>query len=171
MKQEILKLSSIKPQKTKNKIQRSVPYIELKPFKNSKRKKIRVGRGEGSGSGKTSGRGQKGQKSRTGYSKKIGFEGGQMPLYKRIPKRGFKNPFKKEYQLINLYMLEKKNLEGEVNIDTLIQNRIIKKRDVPVKILGTGEVSKPIFLKIHSASKNAIEKIEAKGGKIEIIKD
>ncbi len=171
MKQEILKLSSLKPPKVKNKVKRAVEFIQLKPYENSKKKKVRVGRGEGSGAGKTSGRGQKGQKSRTGYSKKIGFEGGQMPLYKRIPKRGFTNRFKKEYQLINLYMLEKKNLHGEITIDTLIENRLIKKRNVPVKILGTGEITKPIFLKIHSASKSAIEKIESKGGKIEFIKE
>lgn len=171
MKQEILKLSSIKPPKVKNKVKRAVEFIELKPYKNSKKKKVRVGRGEGSGSGKTSGRGQKGQKARTGYSRKIGFEGGQMPLYKRIPKRGFTNPFKKEFQLVNLYMLEKKKLHGEVSIDTLLEHRLIKKRDIPVKILGMGDISKPIFLKVHSASKSAIAKIESKGGKIEFIKN
>ncbi|MFN3246686.1 MAG: 50S ribosomal protein L15, partial [Leptonema sp. (in: bacteria)] len=111
---EFLKLSSIKPKKEKKKTKRPVAFIELKPYPNSKKKKVRVGRGEGSGAGKTSGRGQKGQKSRTGYSKKIGFEGGQMPLYKRIPKRGFKNPFKKEFKIINLFMLEKKGLQGDI---------------------------------------------------------
>ncbi len=166
---EILKLSSLKPEKQNKKIKRNAEIYELKPYPGSKKKKIRVGRGEGSGVGKTSGRGQKGQKSRTGYSQKIGFEGGQMPIYKRIPKRGFHNKFKKEYQLINLYMLEKKNLEGEISIETLIENKIIKNKNIPVKILGTGEISKPIILKVHSASKAAIQKIQSKGGKVELI--
>ncbi|GIX42838.1 MAG: hypothetical protein KatS3mg129_2571 [Leptospiraceae bacterium] len=166
---EILSISLIKPEKQKNKIKRAIPIIELKPYPNSKKKRKRVGRGEGSGLGKTSGRGQKGQKSRTGYSKKIGFEGGQMPLYKRIPKRGFKNPFKKEYRVINLFMLEKKGLEGDVTIETLIEKKVIKDAKLPVKLLGTGEISNPINIKVHSASKSAIEKIESKGGKVEII--
>jgi len=168
---EILKLSSIKPKKEKKKPKRPVAFIELKPNPNSKKKKVRVGRGEGSGVGKTSGRGQKGQKSRTGYSKKIGFEGGQMPIYKRIPKRGFKNPFKKEFKVINLFMLEKKGLHGDITIQTLIENKLIKDSHVQVKLLGTGEISKPINIQVHSASKNAIEKIEAKGGKVEIIQE
>jgi len=168
---EFLKLSSIKPKKEKKKTQRPVAFIELKPYPNSKKKKVRVGRGEGSGAGKTSGRGQKGQKSRTGYSKKIGFEGGQMPLYKRIPKRGFKNPFKKEFKTINLFMLEKKGLQGDITIQTLVENKLIKDSNVQVKLLGTGEISNPINIQVHAASQSAIEKIEAKGGKVEIIKE
>lgn len=167
--EEILRLSSIKPEKVKKKVERKVELFELKPYPNSKKKRKRVGRGEGSGSGKTSGRGQKGQKSRTGYSKKIGFEGGQMPLYKRIPKRGFKNPFKKEFKVINLYMIEKKGLTGDITIETLLENKLIKNPQIPVKLLGTGEITKPINIKVHSASKSAIEKIESKGGKVELI--
>ncbi len=169
MNQEKLSISDIKPKKIKKKLVRSENLPPLKPFLNSKFKKKRIGRGEGSGRGKTSGRGNKGQKSRTGYSKKIGFEGGQMPLYKRIPKRGFNNPFSKEYQIVNLFMIEKKGLSGEITIDTLKESGLIKKKDIPVKILGTGDISNVINVKVHSISKTAKEKIEAKGGKVELL--
>ncbi|MCS7204690.1 MAG: 50S ribosomal protein L15 [Leptospiraceae bacterium] len=146
-----------------------MPIFLLQPFPGSRKKKKRVGRGEGSGHGKTSGRGQKGQKARTGYSKKIGFEGGQMPLYKRIPKRGFHNPFKIEYQVVNLEKIDKIQTQGEITIETLYENGLIRKKNQPVKILGMGEISKPLTIKANAASKSAIQKVESKGGKIEII--
>ncbi len=170
MDKKFLDLKAIMPEKKKNKKKRKVEFYELKPFPNSKREKKRVGRGEGSGLGKTSGRGQKGQKSRTGYSKKLGFEGGQMPLYKRIPKRGFRNPFKKEYQIVNLFVLEKAKLTGDVTIDVLLEKKLIYSRDIPVKVLGLGNITSPIHLYVHAVSKPAREKIESAGGKIEIIK-
>lgn len=169
MNQEKITIRDIKPTKSKKKVVRNVEVVQLKPFLNSKFKKKRIGRGEGSGRGKTSGRGNKGQKSRTGYSRKIGFEGGQMPLYKRIPKRGFHNPFSTKYQLVNLFMIEKKGLSGEINIDTLLQLGLIKNKRLPVKILGTGEISNPIKIQVHSISKGAKEKIEAKGGSVELL--
>ncbi|MFN3603973.1 MAG: 50S ribosomal protein L15 [Leptonema sp. (in: bacteria)] len=170
MKQNQLSLKDIKNKKTKKKLKRDKEVVLLKPFQGSKFKKKRVGRGEGSGLGKTSGRGQKGQKSRTGYSKKIGFEGGQMPLYKRIPKRGFHNPFKKEYQIINLFMIEKKELKGDITLDELLKVGLIKNKNLPVKILGFGDISNTVNVEVHAISKSAKEKIEAKGGKVEIIK-
>lgn len=169
MKEERLNLPSIKPKKEKKKEKRGVEILALSPYPGSKKKRKRVGRGEGSGHGKTSGRGQKGQKSRTGYSKKIGFEGGQMPLYKRIPKRGFHNINRKVYQIVNLKMIEKKNLEGEITVQTLYEHRLIRKLHEPVKILGAGDITRPLILKVHAISESAKKKIEEKGGKVEII--
>lgn len=169
MREEKLSLKDLKKPKVKKKIKRELEFIQLKPFPNSTFSKKRVGRGEGSGLGKTSGRGYKGQKSRTGYSRKIGFEGGQMPLYKRIPKRGFKNPFSTDYQIVNLFMIEKKGLKGDISIEELYNAGLIRKKNKPVKILGTGEITSQINLKVHAISESAKEKIEAIGGKVELI--
>jgi large subunit ribosomal protein L15 len=138
----------------------------LKPTKGSTHKKKRVGRGPGSGLGKTSGRGHKGQKSRSGYSSKIGFEGGQMPLQRRLPKRGFTNIFKKQWIEISLAKIEE-NFDGseEVTPEILHQRGLIKKAKHDLVILGTGELSKALTISAHRFTKSAKEKIENAGGK------
>tara|TARA_B100001123_G_scaffold269040_1_gene299400 strand:+ start:120 stop:695 length:576 start_codon:yes stop_codon:yes gene_type:complete len=146
--------------------------INLKK-KNSSKK--RLGRGIGSGTGKTAGRGHKGQKSRSGVSLK-GFEGGQMPLYRRLPKRGFTNIFKKNFNSINLYqmqnLIDKKKIDvkDEVTADLLLKKRIIKKKLSGIKILGKGEIKSKIIIQAQKASKNAIKKLEKIGGKLSIVK-
>jgi large subunit ribosomal protein L15 len=136
-------------------------------------KKKRIGRGQGSGKGGTSTRGHKGAKSRSGYSKKIGFEGGQMPLQRRIPKFGFKNINRVEYQAVNLKVLQslfdnKKIKKSNVNISDLIKNGLVSKND-SVKILGSGELKTALNIEAHKFSKSAQDKIEKSGGKIKII--
>ena len=136
-------------------------------------KKKRIGRGQGSGKGGTSTRGHKGAKSRSGYSKKIGFEGGQMPLQRRIPKFGFKNINRVEYQAVNLKVLQslfdnKKIKKSNVNISDLIKNGLVSKNDL-VKILGSGELKTALNIEAHKFSKSAQDKIEKSGGKIKII--
>jgi len=131
-------------------------------------KKKRVGRGPGSGLGKTSGRGYKGQKSRSGYSGMRGFEGGQMPLHRRLPKRGFTNIFKKEWAIINLGRLDK--MEGDTfSVDSLMASGIIKKLGEGLKVLGSGELTRAITVQAHVFSASAKEKIEKAGGKAEVI--
>ena len=143
-------------------------------IKNNK-KKIRVGRGIGSGRGKTSSRGHKGQKSRSGVAIKS-FEGGQMPLYRRLPKRGFKSLQKKDTAILNLSkiqnIIDKKNSENakNLNLKLLIEKNLINKKFKKLKILGTGEIKKNIEITAHFASKEALKKIEKVGGKISIIK-
>lgn len=143
---------------------------ELKPNKGATHKKKIVGRGIGSGHGKTSTRGHKGQKSRSGDSKlPARFEGGQTPFIMRIPKRGFKNPNKVEYEIVNLKDLEKKfNENEEVNPQTLVEKGLIKKGEC-VKILGDGELTKRLVVKAHAFSTSAEEKITAVGGTVEKI--
>lgn len=138
---------------------------ELKPNKGATHRKKRVGRGIGSGHGKTSTRGEKGQKSRAGDSKlPARFEGGQTPFIMRIPKRGFKNPNKKEYAVVNLKALEAKFNEGdEVTPDKLVEAGLIKKGEC-VKVLGQGELTKKLTVKAHAFSASAKEKIESLGG-------
>jgi large subunit ribosomal protein L15 len=133
-----------------------------------KRKKI-VGRGSGSGHGKTSCRGQKGQLSRSGAKARPGFEGGQMPLIRRIPKRGFTNPFKKEFQVVNLQDLNTFAENEVVTLELLKSKNLIKKRGLNVKILGNGEIKKPLTVQANAFSKSAQEKISKAGGKAEII--
>lgn len=140
----------------------------LKPPAGSKKKRKRVGRGPGSGSGKTSGRGHKGAGSRSGFRTKRGHEGGQMPLHRRLPKRGFTNVFKKEYQLINVAELARCQ-PGEVDREALKKAGLIKKLDVPVKVLGNGNIDKAYMVKAQAFSKTAMEKIEAAGGKAEVV--
>jgi large subunit ribosomal protein L15 len=139
----------------------------LRAPKGATHKKKRVGRGPGSGLGKTSGRGEKGQKSRSGYSAKIGFEGGQMPLHRRLPKRGFTNIFKKEWIEISLSSLEQ-NFEAndEVTPDLLHERGLIKKAKRDVVVLGTGEISKALRVSAHRFTKSAREKIEKAGGAV-----
>ena len=139
---------------------------DLKPAKGSTKQRKRLGRGPGSGTGKTAGRGHKGQRSRSGFSQRLGFEGGQMPLIRRVPKRGFNNIFRTEYSAVNLRQLD--GLEGEVTVETLVENGLAR-RGARVKILAAGEISKALQVKAHRFSKAAREKIEAAGGSCEEI--
>lgn len=141
----------------------------LRPKKGTKFYKRRVGRGPGSGWGKTAGRGHKGQKARAGGPKEVWFEGGQTPIYRRLPKRGFHNPFAKEYQIVNLDKIEEKFQDGEVvSIETLLERRLIHYVDVPVKILARGTLSKKLtFRGIAKFSKKALEAIKQSGSTIE----
>jgi large subunit ribosomal protein L15 len=139
---------------------------ELSPAPGSKRQKKRVGRGPGSGLGKTAGRGHKGQKSRSGFSQRDGFEGGQMPLVRRVPKRGFTNIFRKEYQAVNLSRLSE--LEGDIT-PSMLEELGIARKGVPIKILGDGEISKPVTVQAHKFSASARAKIEAAGGRCEVV--
>ncbi len=136
----------------------------LKPAEGATKNTKRLGRGHGSGTGKTSGRGHKGAGSRSGNKKRAWFEGGQMALSRRLPKRGFSNyPFRKEVQIINLDTLEKLGLDT-VNLDTLYEKGAIKNIQTPVKILGGGELTKKVNVTANAFSKSAIEKIEKAGG-------
>ncbi|MCL1987913.1 MAG: 50S ribosomal protein L15 [Firmicutes bacterium] len=141
----------------------------LKPAEGAKTKGFRKGRGTGSGNGKTSGRGHKGQKSRTGSGGKIGFEGGQMPLYRRLPKRGFHNRNTKEIIAINVAMLNAFDDGSEVTIEALKGKGLVSNPRDGVKILGEGELTKKLTVKVNHYSKSAAEKIEAVGGKAEVI--
>ncbi|MFA9452613.1 MAG: 50S ribosomal protein L15 [Candidatus Aminicenantaceae bacterium] len=140
----------------------------LHPAKNSRKNKRRVGRGPGSGRGKTSGRGSKGQKSISGYSRKRGFEGGQMPLNRRIPKRGFTNIFRTEYSEINLDRLEKVE-KNTIELKDLVESRLIKKESELVKILGRGEITSAKTVHAHKFTRSAQKKIEDAGGKAVLI--
>ncbi len=136
-----------------------------------KQKKKRVGRGEGSGLGKTSGKGNKGQQARTGRLRIGTFEGGQMPLPRRTPKRGFVNEFRTEYEIINIDRISSAFNDGDVvDPQSLYDKKIIKKKSCLIKILGDGKLEKNIKVKAHKFSKSAIEKITAKGGSCEVIK-
>ncbi len=142
---------------------------DLHPAKGSRKKRRRVGRGPGSGRGKTSGRGSKGQKSISGYSSKIGFEGGQMPLHRRVPKRGFTNIFRREYREVNLEKIGKIT-KKEVKLKDLKAAGIIKKESEAVKILGRGDISSSKTVHAHKFSRSALKKIEKAGGKAVLIK-
>lgn len=139
------------------------------PLGARKKKKI-VGRGPGSGHGKTSTRGQKGQRARSGPGIRVGFEGGQMPLTRRIPKRGFTSKSKKIYQILNLVRLAAFKENSIVGPEELLKEGLIKDEKMPVKILGDGEISKSITIKAHAFSSSAMEKIKQAGGTAELIK-
>jgi large subunit ribosomal protein L15 len=140
----------------------------LRPPKGQKHKKRRIGQGMGTGRGKYSGRGAKGAKSISGYSKMRGFEGGQMPLHRRLPKRGFTNIFRKEYAIINVGLLEK--LDGDAfTPESLIASGVVKKLNAGLKILGNGELTKKINVKAHFFSKSALDKIQKLGGSAEVL--
>lgn len=142
----------------------------LHPAPGSTHKKKRIGRGPGSGTGKTAGKGHKGQKSRSGYSSKRGFEGGQMPLQRRLPKRGFTNIFKKEWIEISLAKIEESFQAGDdVTPEVLHERGLIKKAKHDLVILGTGEVSKSLNISAHRFTKTAKEKIEKAGGTATVI--
>ena len=135
-----------------------------------KKKKI-VGRGTGTGNGCTCGRGTKGQKSRSGYSRQIGFEGGQMPLARRIPKRGFNNKrFEHNYQVVNIGDLERYQDGDTINYCVLLKSRLVNKKGSSVKLLGNGKLTKKLNISVNNASKKAIEEVEKLGGKVEILK-
>ena len=141
---------------------------ELHPAAGSRRPRKRVGRGPGSGTGKTAGRGEKGQKSRSGYRRKRGFEGGQMPLIRRVPKRGFHNPFRKEYAVVNVGRFEE--LEGDAfTPESLLAGGVVSKLADGLKILGNGELTRAVTIAAHKFSAAAKEKIEKAGGTAEII--
>ena len=142
---------------------------DLKPAEGAKKNAFRVGRGHGSGNGKTSGRGHKGQKARSGGGVRLGFEGGQMPLYRRIPKRGFKNRNRLEIEAINLGVLEAFDNDAEVTVETLLEKGIIKDAKDGVKILGNGTLTKKLNVKVNAYSESAKAKIEELGGKAEVI--
>jgi large subunit ribosomal protein L15 len=141
---------------------------EIKPKNGSTHKKKRRGCGPGSGHGKTSCRSHKGHKARSGYQVRMGFEGGQMPLTRRIPKRGFKNYTKKEFEVINLFQLKKFSPNTEITPE-LLKNEGLIKGNLKLKILSQGTIDKPLFIKVHAISKKATEKIVAAGGKVELI--
>ena len=143
----------------------------LKPAKGSTKSKKRIGRGQGSGTGGTSTRGHKGQKSRSGYSRKTGFEGGQMPLQRRVPKFGFKNINRKEYKGINISTLQEladTRKVKDIDVDLLVEAGLARKNSL-VKILGNGELKSKLNVKAHAFSKAAKEAIEAKEGTVELI--
>jgi large subunit ribosomal protein L15 len=142
---------------------------ELKPAAGARKTRKRIGRGPGSGSGKTAGRGHKGQKSRSGYSAKRGFEGGQMPLHRRLPKRGFVNIFRKTYRTVNVEHLNKLEAGSVVTPESLQQAGLLKKGSQGVKILGNGELKIELTVQAHKFTETAARKIEAAGGKIEVL--
>ena len=141
---------------------------DIRPPKGQTHAKKRVGRGMGSGHGKTSARGHKGQHAGTGFSQKRGFEGGQMPLHRRLPKRGFTNIFKKQFAIVNLRHLEK--LEGDTfTVDSLLASGVIHKVRDGLKVLGTGQLTRSITVEAHHFSKSAVEKIQKAGGTAQVI--
>lgn len=143
---------------------------ELRPPAGARREAKRVGRGIGSGFGKTSGRGQKGQGARSGGGKGPGFEGGQTPLQRRLPKRGFKNaPFKRRYAAINVEDLNRFDAETVVTPELLLENRVVRDAKDGIKVLGGGELTRPLTVRVHAFSRSAAAKIEAAGGNIEVI--
>lgn len=142
---------------------------ELAPAKGSRKDRKRLGRGTGSGLGKTSGKGHKGQNARSGGGVRPGFEGGQMPLTRRLPKRGFTNIFAKEYAIINLEQLNRFEDGAEINIDILHEMGLVKNKKSGLKILANGELTKKVNITAAKASKVAAQKIQGAGGKIEVI--
>ena len=142
---------------------------ELKPPEGATQAKKRVGRGYGSGSGVTSGRGHKGQKSRSGFRRKRGFEGGQMPLHRRLPKRGFFNPFRVEYEVVNLDTLDERFDAGTEVTPALLRERGLIRAKKLVKVLARGELETALTVKAHKFSKKAAEKIAAAGGRSEVV--
>jgi large subunit ribosomal protein L15 len=142
----------------------------LRPAPGAKRPRKRVGRGPGSGNGKTAGRGHKGQKSRTGYSRRYGFEGGQMPLVRRLPKRGFTNIFRVEYQVVNLRDLERVFVDDDkVSLELMVERGLIGNLKRPVKILAEGTLTRKLTVQAHKFSKSAQAGIEAAGGSCEVV--
>jgi large subunit ribosomal protein L15 len=142
---------------------------DLKPHEGSRRAKKRIGRGPGSGHGGTATKGHKGQRARAGSGKGAGFEGGQMPLTRRIPKRGFKNPFRKEYAIVKISDLEAFKDKGQAGIEEFMESGIVGKLKDGVKLLANGDINFAIRVKVHKASQKAIEKIQAQGGDVEVL--
>jgi large subunit ribosomal protein L15 len=142
---------------------------DLQPHEGAKKSRKRIGRGPGSGHGRTAGKGTKGQRARAGSGKGHSFEGGQLPLTRRIPKRGFKNPFRKEYTLIKISDLEFFRESGAASIEALIETGLVTKLKDGVKLLSNGEIDFAIKIQVHKASKRAVEKIQAAGGEVEVL--
>lgn len=145
-----------------------ITLSNLKPAKGSVKKRKRVGRGPGSGTGKTAGRGMNGQKSRSGYSRKRGFEGGQMPLVRRVPKRGFTNIFKEKFNIINLDVIEKIEMD-EIKVEDFYNNKLAKQSHGKIKILGNGKLTRKVHIHAHKFSKSALEKIKEAGGQATVV--
>lgn len=141
----------------------------LAPAPGSKKRRKRIGRGPGSGHGKTATKGHKGILARSGGGKRPGFEGGQMPLVRRLPKFGFTNPTRIEYSIVNLKSLEQWAGEGTVTPQAMVDAGLIKRKRLPIKILGVGELKKPLVVQAHKFSKSAEAKIQAAGGRVEVI--
>lgn len=143
---------------------------DLHPASGAKKARKRIGRGPGSGTGKTAGRGHKGQKSRSGYSRRYGFEGGQMPLVRRIPKRGFYNVFRVSYQVVNLRDLERVFADGDtVSAEVLAEKGLVRGGNKPIKILGDGELKKKLTVQADKFSQSARAGIEKAGGSCEVV--
>jgi large subunit ribosomal protein L15 len=142
---------------------------DLAPEKGQRKTRKRVGRGVGSGSGKTAGKGSKGQNCRSGGGVRPGYEGGQMPIHRRLPKRGFKNPFKKTYAIVNVNDLNRFESQSVVDEVALIKIGLVKGDRDGIKLLGKGEVTVPVTVRINHISDSARQKVEAVGGKIEVI--
>jgi len=147
----------------------AVNLSNLRPPRGSRHRKVRVGRGMGSKLGKTAGKGNKGQKSRKGYSRRPGFEGGQMPLHRRIPKRGFHNPFERDFSVVNVESLNRFAAGETVTPEALLARGLVRRDRDAVKILGDGELKVALTVHAHAFSKSALEKIAAAGGKTEIL--
>jgi large subunit ribosomal protein L15 len=143
--------------------------MDLKPARGSTKKPKRIGRGDGSGHGKTAGRGHKGQGARSGGNTPPGFEGGQMPLQRRLPKRGFHNPFRRDVAIVNLKQLEALPADLEITPDSLSEQGLVRGAHRLVKVLGNGSLTKPLTVKAHGFSAQAKAKIEAAAGKVEVL--
>jgi large subunit ribosomal protein L15 len=142
---------------------------DLRPASGSKKKRKRVGCGPGSGHGKTATRGHKGTQSRTVNTRKAHYEGGQMPLQRRLPKRGFTNIFRVEFQVVNLSDLERFDANATVDVDALLERGLIRHMNNPVKLLGDGELKKPLTITVHAASAKAREAVEKAGGQLKLV--
>ncbi len=143
---------------------------EIRPARGAVRDRKRVGRGSGSGTGGTAGRGNKGEQARSGAPKRKGFEGGQMPLTRRLPKFGFKNPFRVEFQVVNVRLLEQRFGDGDtVDAAALIERGVLQKKSAPIKVLGDGDLNKKLVVRVDAVSESARKKIEAAGGKVEAL--
>ncbi len=142
---------------------------QLSPASGSKRQRKRIGRGPGSGHGKTATKGHKGLLARSGGGKRPGFEGGQMPLIRRVPKVGFQNPFRIEYAIVNLKALASLGKVERVTPDTMVEAGLVRRKTRPIKVLGSGDLGRPLVIQAHKFSKSALDKIQAAGGRAEVI--
>ncbi|MDH5667530.1 MAG: 50S ribosomal protein L15 [Nitrospira sp.] len=142
---------------------------DLKPAKGARKKRKRIGRGPGSGHGKTATKGHKGLLARSGGGKRAGFEGGQMPLIRRVPKFGFANPFRTEYAIVNVKSLETWGGSETVTPQAMVEAGLVKRKTLPIKILGNGELKRSLVVQAHKFSKSAESKIQAAGGRVEVI--
>ncbi|MCR9142359.1 MAG: 50S ribosomal protein L15 [bacterium] len=161
---ESLNLASLQSEKKRSKDERKAPFAQISAPEGSTKERRRVGRGRSTGVGKTSGRGHKGQKARSGYSHTAGFEGGQMPLHRRVPKRGFSNHTRVTFQEVNLFRLEKAGVSGEATPAVLFEKGLIRDPMDRIKVLGTGEIKSKIQISADAFSASAKQKIEAAGG-------